>query len=308
MKYDLDKHNNLINDWFYNVSKNIVNDEILFLKEDQEHLVPTIKNELKRNNFECRVIDIFQYIIDYDSLKNINCILYKIDNTKPIHYQSFLEKKLLLVQDNIVSYINAVKNNQQAIQNEERFLYYVEKVNPLNIIKGSNIKIESFVNFSVNITFLMQNIYDGFNLLLNKTSYKKESFDHSLQSDIGNLKEYSILTARLAVIIYRIANLNLHASVTEVGRYFHKQLGSKSKTYNYKLMIKSNNTASLLLDDTLKGKNFKVYDLTVNGFEIAIRIEIAKKLLALKEIKLDAITVSKVTMIDIEEVEKIIKN
>jgi len=61
-------------------------------------------------------------------------------------------------------------------------------------------------------------------------------FEHWIRSDIMIFSEEKILTARLAIIIYKVATLNFNASNREIGLFYKNVFGkSKSKRLNNKV-------------------------------------------------------------------------
>lgn len=325
MKPNLIKQNKLIIEWFNNVLNGKQNDEILFLEEGYDSTIESVhqlfknKDDAENNNYV--LTNKNDYIIKshtYTGSKNI--ILYPSledrDLSKHSGFQKLINQKLLLVpKDNdfytkTEQYIKMNNNGNDlktVIAKEERFLYYIEKLDPIDLIRDTNEEyIDFFIKNSINQYSVLWENRNILNFLIDKINYRKESFDNSLISDISNLKNLQILTSRLAVIIYRIATLNLDATVTEAGRYFNQNLGISSKVYNYNLIIKYKRSNNLVTDNNLKDKNFKAYDLAINESEITIRKEIAENLVNLNKCSLDAETIAKVTKLPIKEIEKLI--
>jgi len=324
MELDSEKQNRLITEWFNNLLDNKINNEILYLENVDPNTVRSIRDLLFKYNAD-KFVYVSDVIEDLDSIENKNNVILflKIKNNRSKFIGSKMLGKLKLLfvprksifynkMENYIDPTNIRKHPKVDISENERFLYYIEKVNPINLITNRTyFEIVSFLETSIKRSFIFMEPDEMLSLLLDKTNYKKENyvdFIGNLTSDIMNLKNFQILTSRLAVVIYRIANLNLDATTTEVGRYFHRELGSKSKTYNYRLMYKQTEAdIGLNIAKDLGGKNFKAYDLRIDESERNTKIQIALKLIKLKKCPLDADTIGKLTDLPIKEIEKLIK-
>lgn len=316
MAFDLTIQDFLITQWFNNLLGYQQNDEILFfesLNSDRKKLIRELLT--KQNNYI--IINLTSYTSNFERYENSNIILFQDMNEKNIPEQPVFKKmihKIFLLAPNENEFFDKIKNyiDPKKIQShpnqytkEERYLYYFEKVDPLGLILNKNFELIPFIINAIRRNLIFWKPQVVRNLLIDKTSFKIETFEESLYADIFLLRESQILTSRLAVIIYRIANLNLGATTTASGRYFHKKTGTKSKAYNYDLLLKYNRSEEIKIDIGLNKKNFKAYDLTINESEITIRREIAKNLVYLKEFNLDANTISSITKLPQEEVEKL---
>ncbi len=318
MAFDLTTQKILITQWFNNVLDGKQNDEILFLERPTGNTEKSIHELLgEQNNYKITSTTAYTNHFKKYENKNRNIILFQSINEQYISelpvFRKMIHKIFLLVpkENNFLKEIKndidtkRIQSHSNTYIKEERYLYYFEKVDPLDLILNNTFELKSFIHNAIIQNLIFWKDRDRLNLLIYKTSFKRENYTDSLSADILLLIENKILTSRLAVVVYRIANLNLSATTTEAGRYFHKKLGSKSKTSNYNLIIKYNRSDKMVIDLDLRGKNFKAYDLTINESEITIRREIAKNLVCLKEFNLDANTISSITKLPLEEVEKL---
>ena len=183
----------------------------------------------------------FNYILIYDlELKT---------NEKKIQdvFAKLCKYKLLFIPQgyNFVQGISSVQNENISnyLSDDEIFLYYFKKSDPIEIVyyikQNNNLTAEFIVEYILRISSLYGDS-PRYNLLLDGTSYDLEELHTILMSDILLLNFNHFLTSRLAVILYRAATLNIKASTTEVGRYFHKCLHQKSQAINYRLLSKLN--------------------------------------------------------------------
>lgn len=313
----------LIMKWFYNVLNNGINDEILFLETSDDSIKTLILTSLSKNimNNSCVVINDREYIDGFFRHQVENIIMYQSMNReyvkKTIGFQMFLNQTLLLVPEgnefysNTEQYINSNNFNQIDVSKKERYLYYSERVDPFDLIQHTTGKeLESFLNLSIERYIKLDPRYgsrDVHSYLCNKTTFKYDFMRGEVWKDISLYNEFQVLTSRLAVIVYRVAQLKIKATMTEVGRYFHKMTGAKSKTYNYKLIFMNKSKHNVDISESLMGKNFKAYDLSVNESEMVVRKEIVKNLIQLKKYDLDEDTISKATNVPVPIVNNMIQ-
>ncbi len=194
---------------------------------------------------------------------------------------------------NIGNYINhSLTHNSTpiSIPDNEKHQYFIERVGPYDLLINNRnfLWINEYLIFMLNrySIFWNEDKYDS--LLVKGTTFKEKTYSTDMKNDISLFVSSNILTSRLAVIVYRIAFIDLEANTTKIGIYFHKISGTKSKTLNFKThKIRR-------LPDLLK-PSFKAYDFNVNDVEVNIRKEIAMKLLSLDINELDAKVIAEVT-------------
>lgn len=300
----------LISQWLHRAENEEKNEELLFL-DKMESNVDEIKkklNNLFRHSYQ--ILDVDSYIYDKKWMRGAkNIILYstsRYTNKFPIKY---IEERILFVGEEydflkkIEKY--SMQNNETNISN--RYLYYVENLEPLNIIYNVNLK--SFIDKRIKY---IQSIYFNKNhsILFNGIDYVENNNTKIIEEDIIFF-DMGILKSRLAVLIYRISTLNLNASITEAGRYYSRELGIKSKTYNIELLKKLKNIQTLpfyTADSILNlKKNFKAYDLNSKESEDKIRKEITKRLVDFmeKDDVLNIENISKITKLSRDEIRKL---
>lgn len=299
----------LVRQWFQNAIEGKINESVLFINNmynPSQIISFEQRYKYKNANFNVKIID------DLNT-KNTNILLTSDQNnifligtmTNSItqqQYQNLLRqtygKKILyfktsLYLGEIIQQINSDEYNNIAF----------------NIAEIESISLEYLLKNHRNINvadFLVKELQNRQNILsLNGSVEMRISINELtwLQDDINILQNCNILTARLAVILYRFTFLDINANHTLIGRYIHKICGVRSKTMNRKYSALKN----YVLSDDLIYKNFKAYDLSRNESDIAIREEIAAELLNLQIKQLDIETVARATRLTIERIEKLKK-
>ena len=212
----------------------------------------------------------------------------------------------IIIKGQLLGAIQSKKIKVKLSDENEKF-ETIEKVDPYQIILMED-ELYKFITESYNQKFLNIIIGDTYLYHITKqTKIKSEiqhkyqpivsesEFDLMLKVDIELLKEHKILTSRLAMVVYRIANLTPYADKTECGRYFRKKVGSKSKVFpRTKYKIPGIKYA------------FRAYDLNVvNDIKLETQKEIAEKLINLKIKKLDNMKISEVTNLPIDDIDKL---
>ena len=296
--------NFLIQNWFYNLINGKINDAILVLIDDyrSQRMLPSLKiktqvniyNSAKSVNYTFINNTKYNQIIIIDSLQKNN-----LDFTN-------ITTKLLLVpalcefykeQD---KYIQSPVFTDIKIDASEQYLYWLEKEVPLDFIYRSDIDLLDFINKKIWMVKLI--LGDDYISITNNSTIDIQT---SLQTDIQMLRGHRILTSRLAIMIYRTATLDINANVTKIGRHIHQKTGTKSKTFNARMMKGLSINGSITISRDLVNKNFKAYNLNVNETDLAIRTEIANNLLSYNLTNLTVEMIANSTKLPIEIVKKL---
>jgi hypothetical protein len=276
--------------WFDNVKENKINDEVLCIKGMvQSEVSELLKKELE--NFSK-----ISYLTKVRSYHQKNIIYCTSDARIEYNKQLFDKRKFLFL-----SRINLLDMNKNIsiieITQKDRYLYYLEKVNTLDLVQNK-IYLKNFLENRIKqLNFIIARASKD--LLLNGINYQFENYDKQYNSDIDILEEHHILPSRLAVLLYRVSTLNLQASTTEAGRFFHEELGTRSKVYNDKHIGNEYYLSSLI------GRNFKAYNLKDNDSEKKIRKEIANNLINFEEYEFNNEMISEITKLSTNEIEAI---
>lgn len=317
----------LVQQWFYNVLLWKTNDCILILEHgENENFEVQIRQIFKNNGLEnlqysvFNVTNIDHSIVFKPSNNLIIAIPFFTNILNLLNHSKLQGKSFLYVPRGNDFYLNMKEHlitntfPQLQIYPSQRYLYYIEKIDPLELIQTRTAEeISNFLRFMIekrgrlwiqhpsspNLSFLSV-LLEG--TVFNKATFQIGSLFESIGFDIQMLKNGNILTSRLATIIYRVALLDATATTVKAGKYFHEKTGSKSK------MFKKNHPKIKLLHRELFNTNFKAYDLTVDEKALSIRKEIATKLLQLKISELDMQTIAVVTNLSEQEINKLMKN
>lgn len=296
----------LVRQWFQNAIEDKINESILFIETNDAilfHRINMCEEMYSEASFNILTIDAAKNPEKFSHYLPIrrqqNTIILKVGFINSIdgkeQYKNILrqlgDKKILYAQiASNISFYNLAKflNNDETRLNGILCISEVLQMNLLQLINDLRELKTSDFHFAL--------------------KYAKDIFPTTndlywLQEDIKILQNFNVLTSRLAVVLYRFVFLNANANHTLIGRYIHKICGVRSKTMNSKYSALKNH----LLPDDLKYKNFKAYDLSINESDIAIREEIAAKLLNLQIQQLGIETVAKVTSLTIERIEKLRK-
>jgi len=173
-----------------------------------------------------------------------------------------------------LQHIISTNRNPPNITYTERYMYYLEFLPIVKIIQSNNFSvIKNFIFFHLSEKPYLNIDLD---LLLYDTSYHENKFplQELINADIYLFQTHSILTSRLAIVIYRLSFLNLSANKTQIGLFFKKELNVKSTTINL------NNLNIEFINEDLSTKSFRGYNLrSPIQTELTTRVEIARKLL-----------------------------
>lgn len=326
------KRRKIIGNWFYNLKNNITNEDILFISSEKngiriiDLLRDFINEHICKNHYEGEkytIVD-FKQLNENTKLlskKNLIIIGYKSINSK-IELSNLLSIKKILCYNLLDTLIFDVIDNMYAekpiLTPEEEDFIYINMFEPITLINEPKEKIENFVfNVYGQYPFFKETdiVYLFKDTNIDKYNQKQEianmpflmALNEYLHRDLIILKEKRILTSRFSIFLYRKALLNLNANSTEIGRYFSKYLGCKSKTVDLKKICIGTSTNY----DNLTVTKVKAYNLNIKAksekeikleTELEIKIHIAKKLLYFTDI--EEKTISKIVELPINIIKK----
>lgn len=335
MMYDIEtKRKRLVGNWFYNLKNNIENEDILFITSYKNNMkFSDLVKKFIYNNVDANYKEeIKYYILDFKQSKENRKLSAKrnliIVESPSIRFdirlaELFSIKKILCYNfrqkidlDSIDSY-----SEKPTLTHDEKDLIYINMFEPSTLIHQPKSKIESFISNmygeypffketniinlikDTNLDYEEQYLYKRNTSISDILNLKK----NYLLKDVIILKEKNILTSRLSIFLYRKALFNVDANITEIGRYFSKYIGSKSKTIDLtKISIDSSTNYN-----SLTKTKVKAYDLNVkpkneieikNEVELETKIHIAKKLLYFTDI--DEKTISKIIELPLSIIKK----
>lgn len=260
---------------------NKVADIDIFKNFENKALCYTKKSDFKniKEDFFKPYLEIDEYINKPDITENEKSIFYLLESDAA----KLISKSSHLLEDFI---FNTYGEKSFCNQTSLRYL-----------LKDTNLDQEEVKLLSEGTTKIIKK--DGTTY---KTSYSTFETSTSLQNeylsrDLVIFKEKGLLTSRLSILIYRKAFFDMNANITQIGRYFSKVIGSRSKPIDLK---KISRTCSINYDGLSKTK-VKAYDLNKkikSEKEIRIEVEkeikenIAKKLLYFTDI--DIVTIQRI--------------
>lgn len=273
-----------LNKWIENANNGNVNDSILLICFNNEEYM---NSRLK--NFE-NIVILHQFAMDNNQNKN-KIFYFELGNSKIV-------KRLLKFDIYKILFIPAwagLKSNEhiekQTMESITDKYLYINKNNLYELIT-SELSIQNLRN--------MMTIYGLFctNFLDFKYLEFVDNEDH-FDKELHLLVNKKILISKFGILIYRIFSFDTKASTTKIGRYYAKNIGSRSKVFTTK-------TFEQRVGSNYKINSLRAYDLLKDEKAENIRKEIARNLLNLEEKrKLDIKTISQVTKLEIEIIKKL---
>lgn len=299
----------LIKNWFNTLLSGKINETILLLFGANTETIKKIKKSARFENISLQIIYNLRDITCNLSLSNKNTILnisredFTNENYSKNLYYLMSSNRFLFVheQNDFFKKYDYFKREQyfseMEITDKNEDMYYIGKSDPFSILQRYN-ESELKDLFKFHLPFGLASLLDfGDHRLFDKTSIQFFHNHENLYRDIEMLKQDKILTSRLAVVFYRIFK-DINASTTAIGRYFHKEIGYKSKTYK-------TNSLRVIPKDFIYKEAFKAYDLNVDEREKLLKTKIAKNLITLEIEQLNAENIAKATELPLQEVEKL---
>lgn len=236
------KEDNSIYSWLAKLKKNQVNSDALLLifnidsRNDQN--IDIKLNEIKdRITEELTTQEIFHYeILTIDNITSV-----KVDtNTILIGYKC-MDGKLLQNINFQILFCYCRNYDRETIfpVDKKKIIWDKYTDESYSTIKKRD-PVEVIFNYKA---YQMKNyLYSYFiQILLNKniTIFCQNIFNQWLREDIIVLGEKKVLTARLAIIIYKVSTLNFNASDTKIGFYYKNAFGIKSKSMRLNIHTKT---------------------------------------------------------------------
>jgi hypothetical protein len=280
--------NNKLKQWIENTNLGKTNQEILFINGSQN--------------------DICNNLLDLKRMSNSIQSRFKLlwlDGIEDVKYR-YYENQIVVMFSQDEKYFETLK---KAIA---RGVIYVDEIESINetiaLLQEKRVDVNGELSYKLlqNVEFeevlhLNQKSLEEFiiarDILLKNIHYRFEGINFTLLRDY--LTIYSnkrVLLANFAQYLYRLATLDFTSSAKITGKAIHTTLGVPSKIINLKsLKIKVH--MSLL-------KNNRVYIVNKNQLELNIKMDIAKKLVALDIKGLDINKIAGVTELPLKQIEK----
>ena len=245
----------LIKQWFRKLMNNKINDTALVLFDAEESFVLGLRHKLK----DYKNVNFLEIThLDGNSILNLSSeLLLRKGNFLDRTHNFLLERKSLFIPKRSKFYTEKFESYFEYDDNDnfdytptsnERYLYYIEKLEPYDIVKNySADELNEFLEFNIEHGFISLLGKQKYDYLLNQIDINIRSNDR-FKNDLKMLEKQKILTARMGVLIFRVAE-NIKATTTAIGRYYYKQTGSRSKT----IRVKTSDIITLSKDLIYKG-------------------------------------------------------
>lgn len=320
------KNLEVIANWLYKAKKGLVNDEILLFHQkdffstiDISKFINTlsITNQIIRRGNISEKFGFSQiYLvkdIDYSSikekidLKHANIILFSSDPNVITSYRDYKESFIFFnyPDKDVTDYLYFLDKSSLEyystidIFEKDRLNIYLEKQDPILLINSDYKIFQGYLFYK--LFDLKQPFSKFFDFIMKDTKYEKYIGDKILLNkmilfEVSLLREKRILTATLAMLIYRITTLDLKINKTNIGNYYRKKLGTESKNlYNLNKLLEDFDSKGI--EEFLK--QAKVYDLNKSEIilsnEDRLKIRIAKKLLLENNLNLTSEQIQEIT-------------
>ncbi|RXK06484.1 hypothetical protein [Halarcobacter bivalviorum] len=283
----------LVGNWLYKIKEGYINNEILiffgFNSDSNEEL-----NNFKKSLPLKHKGNTFLVSAEFDKFKKVEPLSSNIVLTtkRTIDFSVFdrTDKEFLFINYEAFERnggFEYIQSNWEEfsqtpfIQKYDEPWFFIKKYNPIDIIFKRTDAIENFL-------YLIFDDQKTFNIE-DKNSVFYRGYYFNIKDDLAFLISENILTSRLAIIIYKLANLNSNANETEIGRFYKKELGTRA-------LNKSNKNFGI--------SNIKCYVLNSSStIEEKTRLEIATNLL--KSTKLSSQLISEVTGLNKNIIDKL---
>jgi hypothetical protein len=339
MEKEKNKNLEVIANWLYKAKRRFVNDEILLFHQKNTFSsfsiskfldTLSIKNQIiKRGNISEKFEFSSIYLvndIDYSFIKEkinfneTNLILFSSDPNVVTSYMDCKRKFIFFdyPNDDTIDYLSFLDEKKLEyystidISEKDRLNIYLEKQDPLFLINSDHKIFHEYLFFKL---FNLKQPFSKFlDFIIKDTKYERYLGNETLLNkmilfETTLLKERNILTATLAMLVYRITTLDLKADKTNIGNYYRKKLGTESKNlYNLNKLLENFDSKDII--EFLK--QAKVYDLNKSKIilsnEDRLKIRIAKKLFLENELNLTSNQIQEITEISSTLIDLYVKN
>lgn len=267
-KLDIEKtREKLIGHWLYNFKEKQLNNEILFIDIFRSDLFIVLKKNILEFEPDVNVLENGNFIhegyvkncfFDKNGLRDKNKLKLRNRNIIAIpfldlsfeHFRN-IDKPVLFLVANFVKNENEIKSIFKKISEnieeykeppfvpkQMRYYFYIEPINPIELIKSENLKaLREFLMFKLfDYKFNIEYIKQPIEAIIAKTNFERYHHNDELLRelicrDLSLFENNKILTARLGVVLYKVATLNSRKSITAIGRYYHNELKISSKNF-----------------------------------------------------------------------------
>ena len=279
---------NKLNQWLENSYQGRANQEILFINASKNHI-------------RCNLLDLKRM---RNSLKS-NFRLLWLDGIEDIRHR-YYENQIVAMLSQDIKYFETIKRTIA------RGVIYVEKSESINdiiaLLQAKRVDVKGELSYTLLEKVEFEEVLKLDVKSLEAFILKRDNLLKNIHYGFGGieltfLRDYltiysnkRVLLANFAQYLYRLATLDFTSSAKITGKAIHTTLGVPSKIINLKsLKIKVH--MSLL-------KNNRVYIVNKNQLELNIKMDIAKKLVALDIKELDVAKIGNITELPLKDIEK----
>ena len=231
----------LLQKWFYNLVHDIHNEEILlliyhhntkyiysnylyFIKE----IILKIKKLEPKGKYE---ILNFLDIANINQIQNNkNIILLSSNLFNSINKLEDCKHKILYfninkeIYNSILTFTKKTLNDINSTPNYQYYTY-ISSENPINLIKQEYSVIKNLI-----FRLFENNNFNDIELLKSDRSMDNRIWKEQIKEEIYLLTLHNILTSKLAIAIYKICTFKFNENNKNIGIFYSKELGIKSKT------------------------------------------------------------------------------
>lgn len=225
----------LLQKWFYNLVHDIHNEEILLLiyHHDTKYIffikeiILKIKKLEPKGKYE---ILNFLNIASINQIQNNKNIILLSNLFNSINKLEDCKHKILYfninkeINNSILTFTKKTFNNINSTPNYQ-YYNYISSENPINLIKQEYSVIKNLI-----FRLFENNNFNDIELLKSDRSVDNRIWKEQIKEEIYLLTLHNILTSKLAIAIYKISTFKFSENNKNIGIFYSKELGIKSKT------------------------------------------------------------------------------
>ncbi|MCT7506491.1 hypothetical protein N5T62_10415 [Aliarcobacter cryaerophilus] len=305
--------NNALIKWLKNIQNDIINEEILYIKDiyiKPKSNIFDLSNYKGSRDYKNKNLISTSYINKFtlETIlgNNLKIIYVKYDEKVLSKFEIFFKKIEINVEDEFkdIEFFLIERIKLQDVLNKENLYDFLQERRSIltNIFEEDNEVIFMEENFKVKANTIVSR---------NKRFYYSNMFFENftlLQFDINILKNSNLLTSRLANYIYKICLLYVYSTDKSIGNKVHYTLEVGSKPYTFEFIkyrgLKSVNRGNIA--SSFFKKPIRCYDLTINENILEAKIRILKNLINLNLPHLDInkmVQIVELSNIEIKEIK-----
>lgn len=233
----------LLNKWIYNLCYGIDNKEILLLlypphvnkniSGESSNIIDKINSKIKELKPSSKVYNIFDFKDFYSInqfqnnkntilVSNVRIDINKLENcgNTILYFNVNIE-----INKTIFTFDKRLNLDNNELYKQYYRYNYIKLMNPINILQR-----EFSIIYNLIFRLFENNNFYNIELLKSNKSIDTGTWIEQIKEEIYVLTFHNILTSKLAITIYKICTFNFHENNKNIGIFYSKQLGIKSKT------------------------------------------------------------------------------